>query len=137
MKGRPKIYTDEELRERQKVHQKRWYEKNKDKIQQKYNPEVSKVQREIKKLKGYYIIYNDELRQQYIGFSKNVISRISTIISGIRIQDTKLHKKFNPDVKWKWRMICFCEEQNEKLLDKCEYFQQDYISLNDKLIISK
>ena len=125
MKGRPRIYTDEELRERQKIHQKRWYEKNKDKIKQKYNPEVSKVQRENKNLKGFYIIYNDELRQRYIGFSKNVISRVSTIISGIRIQDTKLHKKF------------FCEEQNEKLLDKCEYFQQDYISLNDKVLISK
>ena len=60
MKGRPRMYTDEELRERQKIHQKRWYEKNKDKIQQKYNPEVSKVQREIKNLKGYFIIYNDE-----------------------------------------------------------------------------
>tara|TARA_R110000803_G_scaffold4780_1_gene15989 strand:- start:768 stop:1181 length:414 start_codon:yes stop_codon:yes gene_type:complete len=137
MKGRPRIYNEEELKEKQKEYQKKWYEKNKDKIKQKYNPEVSKVQRENKNLKGFYIIYNDELRQRYIGFSKNVISRVNSIIAGIRIQDTKLHKKFSPDVKWKWRMICFCEEQNEELLNKCEYYQQDYISLNDKLIIIK
>ena len=127
MKGRPRIYTDEELKEKQKEYQKKWYEKNKLKIKQKYNPEVSKVQRENKNLKGFYIIYNDEIRQRYIGFSKNVISRVNSIIAGIRIQDTKLHKKFDPMVKWKWRMICFCEQQSEELLNKCEYFQQDYI----------
>jgi len=137
MKGRPRMYTDEELRERQKIHQKRWYEKNKDKIQQKYNPEVSKVQREIKNLKGYFIIYNDELLHQYIGFSKNIKSRVSTILSNIKLQDTSLHKKFSPEVKWKWRVICFCEEKNEKLLNKCEYRQKGYIFLNDKLTISE
>ncbi len=137
MKGRPRIYNEEELKEKQKEYQKKWYEKNKDKIKQKYNPEVSKVQRENKILKGYFIIYNDEIRQRYIGFSKNVISRVNSIISGIRIQDTKLHKKFSPDVKWNWRMICFVNEPNEELLNKCEYYQQDYLSLNEKLIIIK
>jgi hypothetical protein len=126
MKGRPRIYNDEEAKEKQKEYQKKWYEKNKEKIKEKYDPEKSKTLRK----------YNDELRQRYVGFSSNVISRINSIIAGIQLQDTKLHKKFNPMVKWKWRMLCFCEEQNQDLLDKCEYYQQDYHALNDKISIT-
>ena len=97
MKGRPKIYNEEELKEKQKEYQKKWYEKNKDKIKQKYNPEVSKVQRENKNLKGYYIIYNDEIRQRYIGFSKNAISRVNSIIAGIKLQIQNCIKSL---IKW-------------------------------------
>ena len=137
MKGRPRIYNKEEAKEKQKEYQKKWYEKNKLKVKEKYNPEVSKVQRENKNLKGYFIIYNNEIRQQYIGFSKNVKSRVNNILSNIKLQDTNLHKKFNPDVKWNWRMICFVNEPNEELFNKCDYFQKDYLFLNEKLIIIK
>ena len=136
MKGRPRIYTDEEVKEKTKEYQKKWYEKNKQKIKEKYDPEKSKTLRKNKNFKGYFIIYNDELRQRYVGFSSNVISRVNSIIAGIKLQDTKLHKKFNKMVKWKWRMLCFCQEQNQDLLDKCEYYQQDYVALNDKISIT-
>ena len=42
MRGRPRIYTEEELAERHKMYQKNWYEKNKQKIKDKYDPEKSK-----------------------------------------------------------------------------------------------
>jgi hypothetical protein len=129
MKGRPRIYNEEEVKEKQKEYQKNWYEQNKNKVKEKYNPEKSKTLRENKKLKGYYMIYNDVLCQRYIGFSTNVVSRINSIFAGIRIQDTKLHKKFNPEYNWKWIMICFCTEKNEDLLNKCIYKQQDYVLL--------
>jgi ribosomal protein S17E len=136
MRGRPRIYTEEELAERHKMYQKNWYEKNKQKIKDKYDPEKSKTLRENKIKKGYYIIYNDELLQQYIGYSKSIDSRISTIFSGITSQDTKLHRKFDPSVKWKWRVLCFVNEKNHDLLKKCEYKQMNYSFLNDKILIS-
>jgi hypothetical protein len=97
----------------------KYYYKNTDKFKEKYQEQkdILKEKREMKKFSGFFILYNDENIEIYIGFSKNIKSRYYNIMKSLH-NNTPFMNKFRNSTSWKYRVIMFYNEYSQQIYDK-------------------
>ena len=128
--GRKRLYfSDEELKEAKNEYAKKYYAENPNYWRDRYDGDKARATRDKNMKKGYFIIYNDELKKKYVSFSKNIQERQRVIRQNIKHQITPQSKKFSVEYEWKWKMLFFCDEECPDLLEKCEYKEKEYINL--------
>jgi len=119
--GRPIIYRTQEEREgAARQYRRTWYNKNKQRVKENYNPNNAKIRRSKKIFKGYFLIYSEDRGEGYIGFSKDITARAKDILRNIPKKDGgHLYSRFDKNGDWYYKILCFCEVADDALLDSC------------------
>lgn len=119
--GRPIIYrTQTERTNAARLYRRTWYHKNKDKVKENYDPNLAKMRRRKKIFKGYFMIYDTDRVEGYLAFSKDITARAKDILRNIPIKEGgTLYSRFDKNGEWSYKIICFCEEADDALLDTC------------------
>lgn len=120
--GRPTIYKCKEDRDvAARTYRRTWYNKNKARVKENYDPNASKIRRQQKIFKGYFMIYSDAREEAYIAFSKDITARAKDILRNIPTKDGgHLYSRFDKNGDWYYKILCFCEVADDALLDSCK-----------------
>jgi len=131
--GRPrKYFSEKERKEAKSRYGKKWYEKNKEKILEKYQDEKYNEIRCNKKHKGFFRIYNSSNNDVYLSYSADVSNRKAQMLSKIRNTDEmgRVIGLFDKSLDWKFNFICFWEDNDTDKLDK---IKEELIAENPKI----
>tara|TARA_R110000751_G_scaffold181410_5_gene288113 strand:- start:1291 stop:1713 length:423 start_codon:yes stop_codon:yes gene_type:complete len=120
-RGRPlKYLTEAERTAAMKGYRKKWYDKNKREVKERYKTTADNIKEKRREhiMSGYFMLTDADDTYCYISFSKDIKARCSDILRNIRNEKQgSLYNRFNNDLAWKFRILEFANEKDELKID--------------------